>query len=69
MRRSLAALPLVVAGAAAGLAFWRSRAEREREHVDLYFEDGSMVSFPPSTPEGERLLPLAREALAAARGA
>jgi hypothetical protein len=36
--------------------------------VDLYFSDGSMVSFEPGTPEGDRLVPLARRVLAAARG-
>jgi hypothetical protein len=69
VRRSLAALGFLAAGAAAGLAFWRHRAGGARERVDVYFSDGSMVSFPPGSPEGETLLPLARGALAAARGA
>jgi hypothetical protein len=58
---------LALAGAAAAF-LWGQRAAGSREHVDLYFADGSMVSFEPGSPEGDRLLPLARRALAAARG-
>ena len=68
MRRSLAALGFLAAGAAAGLAFWRHRAGGARERVDVYFADGSMVSFAPGSPEGDRLLPIARRVIAAARG-
>jgi hypothetical protein len=63
--RALAGVALV--GAAAAL-LWRQRRAGSRERVDLYFSDGSMVSFEPGTPEGDRLVPLARRALAAARG-
>ena len=48
--------------------FLRVRREQARERVDLYFSDGSSVSFEPGSPTGDRLLPLARQALAAARG-
>jgi hypothetical protein len=65
--KALALLGLV-AGAAGGAALWLRRGGAPREHVDLYFADGSMVSFPPGTPEGDRLLPIARRVLAAARG-
>ena len=58
----------VVAGAAAGAALWLRRAGAPREHVDVYYADGSMVSFAGGSPEGERLLPIARRVLAAARG-
>jgi hypothetical protein len=61
---------LTVALAAAGLAgfvAWRRRARR-RDRVDLYLADGSMVSFPRGSVEAGRLLPLAREILAAAQG-
>jgi hypothetical protein len=58
----------VVAGAAAGAAVWLRRGGAPREHVDLYYADGSMVSFPTGSPEGEKLLPIARRVLAAARG-
>jgi hypothetical protein len=61
----------VVAGAAAiagAIVFVRTKAAVEREHVDVYFADGSMVSLEPGSVEGDKLLPLARRAIAAARG-
>ena len=65
MRKGLAWL--AVAGAAGGAAVWRRSRERRREHVDVYFADGSMISLPEGTEQGGRLLPLAREVLEAAR--
>ena len=59
---------LALAGAAVAGYVWRRRSAGPRERVDLYFADGSMVSFAPGSPEGDRLLPLARRALSAARG-
>ena len=46
-------------GLAAGSVLYRRSVGRRRERVDIYFVDGS--------PEADRLLPAAREALAAAR--
>jgi hypothetical protein len=66
-RSAFAALGLA-AGAAAAAALWLRRGGSPREHVDLYYVDGSMVSFVPGSPEGDRLLPIARRVLAAARG-
>jgi hypothetical protein len=63
--RTLAGVAFV--GATVAL-FWWLRKEQARDHVDLYFSDGSTVSFEPGSPTGDRLLPLARQALAAARG-
>jgi hypothetical protein len=63
--RTLAGVAFV--GATVGL-FWWLRKEQTRDRVDLYFSDGSTVSFEPGSPTGDRLLPLARTALAAARG-
>ena len=57
---------LVAAGSVAGSVLYRRRFARRRERVDLYFEDGSMVSLADG-PELERLLPLAREVLHAAQ--
>ena len=48
--------------------FVRTKSSIEREHVDVYFADGSMVSLEAGSADGDRLLPLARRALAAARG-
>ena len=41
----------------------RRRPRARRERVDLYFEDGSMVSLAEGSPEAARLLPLAHAAL------
>jgi hypothetical protein len=49
-------------------AYWLRHTGAPREHVDIYFADGSMVSFVPGTAEGDKLLPIARRVLAAARG-
>lgn len=67
MPRRLLAVVALVAGWLVGLALYRRAATMRRERVDLYFEDGSMLSVGDGTPEAERLLPLARDALGAAR--
>ena len=67
LRRKLTATVLIAAGSVAGALFWRSRAGKRSEHVDLYFADGSMVSFAADSAEGARLLPLARRVLSEAR--
>ena len=64
MRR--AAAWALVAGGTAALAAWRRRGAR-REHVDLYFSDGSMILFDGTSEDAADLLPLARDVLAAAR--
>jgi hypothetical protein len=66
--RSLVASLGLLAGAVAAGAYWLRYTGSPREHVDVYFADGSMVSFVPGTPEGDKLLPIARRVLAAARG-
>ena len=68
MRRKLVAAAALVGGWLVGLALYRRAASGRRERVDLYFEDGSMQSVGDGAPEAARLLPLAREALRAARG-
>jgi hypothetical protein len=55
---------LLAAGSVAGSVLYRRRAARRRERVDLYADDGSMVSFAEGAPEVERLVPIARELLA-----
>jgi hypothetical protein len=65
-RRTIAAL--VLAGGSVAAVLWRRAGQGRRDHVDVYFEDGSMVSFAEGSPEAARLLPLAAEVLAAARG-
>ena len=65
-RRALAVGAAI--GAAAGALLLRRRAGRSRDRVELYFEDGSLVTFPQGSPEAVPLLLYARELLAAARG-
>jgi hypothetical protein len=65
-RRFLTAF-LVALGSLLGAILYRRRFGARRERVDLYYEDGSMVSLSGGSPEAERLLPLARDVLRAAR--
>jgi hypothetical protein len=53
-------------GSAAGAILLRRRA-RSRDRVELYFEDGTLVTVGQGDPEGEQLLAPARELLGAAR--
>jgi hypothetical protein len=39
----------------------------ESERIDVYFDDGSFVTYIEGSVAAERLLPLAREVLAAVR--
>lgn len=66
MRRSAAALLGLAGGLLAGAAFIR-RQGGGREHADLYFEDGSMLSLTNGSPGAERLIPLSREIIRNAR--
>jgi hypothetical protein len=49
--------------ALAAVVFLRRQKVSRAEHVDLYYEDGSMVSLETGAPDGERMLSVAREAL------
>jgi hypothetical protein len=66
MRRSAAAVLGVVGGLLAGVAFVR-RLAAQRDRVDLYFEDGSMLSLTNGSPGADRILPLARQIIRTAR--
>jgi hypothetical protein len=66
MRPRSAALGLAAA-AATTVLLRRRRRESRGEHVDLWLEDGSVVSL-EAGPKTEPMLAAAREALAAARG-
>lgn len=66
MKRKLLVLVAATGAVLASLAFFRHGGGRGRERVDLYFADGSMVSLSEGA-DAERLLALARTALAAAR--
>jgi hypothetical protein len=60
MRRGRALVALVVAGGGLAVALTRSRVRRAAL-VELYGDDGSLVTLDPGSADAERLLPLARE--------
>ncbi len=66
-RRKLLTGFLLTAGSLAGTVFYRRRVARQRERVDLYYEDGSMVSVTEDSADAQTLLPLAREILQASQ--
>jgi hypothetical protein len=68
-KRRLLMTAVVGAGSFVGTMLYRRRTERKRTRVDLYFEDGSMVSLEAGGPDADRILPLADEAIVAAAGA
>jgi hypothetical protein len=69
MRRKAVALAGFASGALAGTAAYRHWFGRRRERLDVYFDDGSFVTFGSGSPEAARLLPLARQVLAVAGNA
>jgi hypothetical protein len=64
--RRLFGLLVLAAAIFAGLVVYRRRVAARRERVDLYYEDGSMVSLEEGSPAAERLLPLAYDTLRSA---
>jgi hypothetical protein len=58
-RRKVVTGVLLATGSLARAVLLRRRAARRRERVDLYAEDGSMVSHAEGSPEAERLLAVA----------
>jgi hypothetical protein len=69
MRRRLFALAGFASGALAGTAAYRRWFGASRERLDVYFDDGSFVTFGSGSTEAARLLPLARQVLAVAGNA
>jgi hypothetical protein len=67
MRRKFLSLVVFGAGSFAGSVLYRRSFGRRRERLEVYFDDGSMVSFTDGSPEADTLLPVAREAVAAVR--
>jgi hypothetical protein len=66
-RRKAVAGAALVAGSLAGMVALRRRSSRRRDRVDVYFEDGSMVSLADGAPEASTVLPLARRVLETTR--
>jgi hypothetical protein len=67
VRRRLLGVAGFATGLVAGTVLYRRVAHAQRERVDLYFADGSMVSLADGSAGAAELLPLARSILAAAR--
>jgi hypothetical protein len=68
MARRRLVIPLIVgAGSFLGTVLYRRRSVRSRTRLDVYFDDGSMVSLAAGSPDADRLLPHADDVLAAAR--
>jgi hypothetical protein len=67
MKRRFLALVGFVSGIVLGSLLYRRSFARRPDRVDVYFDDGSMVSFVDGSGEAEKLLPRARDALAATR--
>jgi hypothetical protein len=63
--RRLVALGALLAGAVAGLAFFRRRGTARGERVDLFYEDGSVTTL--ADDDAQPLLEIARSALAATK--
>jgi hypothetical protein len=66
MKRKAVALAGFTSGALAGTAAYWHWFGGSRERLDVYFDDGSFVTFGSGSPEADRLLPLARQVLVAA---
>ena len=66
-RRKVVTGVVLAAGSLAGAIAFRRRSARRRERVDVYFEDGSMISLADGSPEASTVLPLARRALETVR--
>jgi hypothetical protein len=66
MRRKFLGLLGFGSGVFAGSVLYRRSNGRRRDRVDVYFDDGSMVSFVEGSPEAEKLLRVTRGVLGTA---
>jgi hypothetical protein len=66
-RRKVVMGVVLAVGSLAGVVALRRRSSRRRDRVDVYFEDGSMVSLSDGAPEASTVLPLARRVLETTR--
>lgn len=69
MKRRLLRLAGFASGVLAGTVAYRRLFGGRGERLDVYFDDGSFVTFEAGSSEAERLLPLARQVRGAARRA
>jgi hypothetical protein len=68
VRRRLFLVLGFVGGGVVATALVRRAGGRRRERIDLYFDDGSMLSLVEDSPGAAELLPTARFIVNAARG-
>jgi hypothetical protein len=66
-RRKVLRVAGFASGALVGTVAYRRFVGGGKERLDLYFDDGSFVTFGAGSPAAERLLPVARQVLVAAR--
>jgi hypothetical protein len=69
LRRKALRVAGFASGVLAGTIAYRYLFGDRGERIDVYFDDGSFVTFAAGSREGDRLLPLARRVLVAARPA
>jgi hypothetical protein len=62
-RPRIAAGALLALGSLAGARLLRRRGLRRRVRLDLYYDDGAMISLEAASPDAEPVLARAREAL------
>jgi len=67
MRRRALGLVGFATGILAGSVLYRRTLGRRRARVDVYFDDGSMITYVDGSPEADSLLSIARDALSATR--
>jgi hypothetical protein len=67
MKRRFAAALVAVGSVVGAAALWRRRSGAGKDRADVFFADGSMVSFPEGSAEAGTLFPIARRILAQAR--
>ena len=65
MRKRLLAMLGFATGVLAGSVLYRRTVARRRPRVDVYYDDGSMITYDEGASEAQTLLPIARDALAA----
>ena len=68
MRRRILALLGFATGVLAGSVVLRRQFGKRQDRIEIYFDDGSMVSYVEGAVEADPLLAPARDALRAARG-
>ena len=66
-RHKLVTALLLALGSLLGTIAFRRHNAKRRERVDVYFEDGSMVSLTDGSPDAATVLPLARRIIETAR--